>query len=209
MPALFALWGGLALCSSAWAAPGLRTDGVVPPLNQGEGAFFGAAAFDTLGGTDGGGGLMGGFGLPQDVGLELALGMDAARAVGAELRVVTPLLGRRDDPLLSVLGGLEASDADGGFDTQGAYSLEVGVVASAGLVDHLRLYGGATAASRLDELIAGAVKASLTVEPAVGLCWRPVLKDHLAAKVAVEAQGWTDLDRWTVGPAVVVGIGGR
>ena len=49
----------------------------------------------------------------------------------------------------------------------------------------------------------------LFVEPALGLAWRPALGDHSRARVQLEAQGWTDLDAFRVGPALILGIGGR
>lgn len=205
MAALLGLLTGLAL-----AAPGLRTDGVVPPLNQGEGAMFAALQTDTSGTTRAvQAGITGGFGLPQDVGLSLTLGMSDGQMLNAELRAETPLLGRRDDPLLSVLGGIDATDAAGGFARTSAYAVELGAVAGGDVAPRLRLYGGATADSRLDELLAGAVRSSLSIEPALGLCWRPKLQPHLSARLSLEAQGWTDLDQIRFGPAVIIGIGGE
>lgn len=194
----------------ALAAPGLRSEGVVVATNQGEGALYTTGSFSTSGGEPGlSYGLSGGFGLPQDVELELSLGMDGERAVNAELRALTPLLGRRDDPVLSLLAGLEATDAYGGFDHLDALSVELGLVASAGLVEGLRLYGGANANAHLSEAFDGDVPGSLTVEPAAGLCWRPALGKHLAGRVQLEAQGWTDLDAFRVGPALILGVSGR
>lgn len=205
MITLLGLLGGL-----AHAAPGLRTEGVVLATSQGEGALYtGVGLAPSGGGASVGYGLTGGFGLPQDVELELSMGMDDARAVNAELRVITPLMGRRDDPALSLLGGLEATDAYGGFADLDALSLELGLVASADVATALRLYGGASAAAHLSEVVRAELLQGLVLEPALGLSWRPALGDHLALRLQVEAQGWTDLDRFRVGPALVLGVGGR
>lgn len=193
----------LALPMLALAAPGARTDGVVPAVTRGEGSL--SVWYDPTG-LDASGFIAAGWlGLGQSVGVELAAGAPLeGRALIAEARVASPVLGARADPRLSIWGGVDYGRIDandgGALDTIWG---ELGLVAGLPVIDRVRIYAAATANGAPDH---GAI--NLWIEPAVGVSWRPQLSPKLAALVGVEAWGSTDFESVTFGPLITLGISG-
>ncbi len=196
----------LVLCGAALAFPGLRTDGTVPAVGVAEGGVVGSG-LQTLGGAMApSSGLTGRIGAAEDIALELTLGWAGDQTTDGELRLQMPLLGRRDDPRLTLLAGVESAAVLSTLDGMPPWWAEAGVITGGNLGADLRLYGGAMASWIIVDGLDG-----LWVEPAVGLSWRPALGERLGMVVDLELAGSVDarFDAVALGPALVVGVGGR
>ena len=191
------------------ATPGLRTDGIAPPTGGLEGGVGGAALFQPGGDADpllgGGAGLMVGVG--QDIGLGLAVvadgGSDGGGMAAAELRAITPLLGSREDPRLTLALGVSGSMYTDGAEL-GPWWPELGLIAGTPLPAHLRLYGGATVNWDIAKRQEG-----IWVEPTLGLSFRPPLGPRLSGLVGLEAAALTDGESFGLGPLLYLGLSGR
>lgn len=194
-------------CGVALAFPGLRSDGIVPAPGVAEGGLvllhdWQLGRQGASGSAYGAAGLLG---VAEEIGLGLTLAWVDGALVGGELRGAAPLLGRRDDPVLTLLLG---ADATGPFDPidELPWWLEGGLVAGVGLPAALRLNAGAT----LNWELAGG-QEGLWVEPSLGLSWRPGLSERLTLLLDAELAASLDLDLETVelGPALLIGVAGR
>ena len=197
------LW--MALIHTAFAVGGLRTDGVQPGSNHGEGEFVGFYRTDVGGDTHSVlEGFQGGVGLNDR--LEL-MGLVATEPEGrflGQARLLTPLIGPSDQPFLSFFGGMDYGvNVQGPQDAQDWW-VEAGLEAGVNLVETLRIYGGVGAAW------APVLDADwFALEPSFGLTWRPWLSDRLTAIIGLEFVDHTDFDNGELGPTLVLGLGGR
>lgn len=189
------------LCAAALAAPGLRFDGPQPALGQAQ--ISGSTWMDPMAGQVGAlGGARIGFG--QELSGEVSVGVPwVGNGLVAEARLAGALLGKYDDPRLSLWVGGDLTRADSGGGAMLGWWLEAGLVAGAPLerVPTLRLYAGLVANGGPDE-----DPIELWFDPGVGASWRPRLRPHLTGLVSVEAWASTDLEQVEVGPLLTLGL---
>lgn len=196
------------VCGAAMAMDGIRTDGVVPAVGQGGGGVVLTQATPISGGVQNATlfGLTGQIGVAEDIALDLTMGWQGSDLVGGELRVQLPLLGRRDEPRLSLLAGVDTGANLGSLDGVPPWWAVVGVVTGVNLPADFRLHAGVEGDWKVGDGIDG-----LWFEPAIGASWRPGLGKHLAAVIDLEAAGQIDpgFDRTALGPTLTLGLTGR
>lgn len=191
---------------TAMAFPGVRSDGVVPAVGVAEGGLVLGGAQQLGGELAPAAALTGEMGVAEDITLGLTLGWRGAQLMGAELRGEMPLLGRRDDPVLTLLAGVESAAVLSELDGMPPWWAKAGLITGGALGGNVRLYGGAVANWVIAEGVDG-----LWIEPSIGASWRPAVGDRLGMVLSLEAAGSTDLrfEEIAVGPVLMVGIGGR
>lgn len=184
----------------AQAAPGLRFDGPQPDLGQAQLSATGwmdprSSQMGAMGGVR--------LGFGQELSGELAVGAPLnGRGLLAEARIAGAVLGKYDDPRLSLFLGADLSRVDSGGAAIEGWWAEAGLVGGAPVGgDSVRLYAGLVANAGLeDEALV------LWFDPGLGLSWRPRLQPRLMGLLNLEAWASTDGVAVEFGPMLSVGV---
>jgi len=196
------------VCGAAMAMDGIRSDGVVPAPGQGGGGVVLTQATPLTQGVGNATlfGLTGQIGVAEDIALDLTVGWQGSDLVGGELRAQVPLLGRRDEPRLTLLAGIDTGANLGSLDGGVPWWPVAGLVAGVDLPADFRLHAGLEGDWYVSDRIDG-----LWFEPTVGASWRPGIGQHVALLIDLEAAARLDpgFDQTALGPTLTLGLTGR